>query len=224
MNINVCVEKLQNYILFSRWVAHMIPPSYTDVILDQWMIPVPLQRFPDSDNHGTNTGPTWVLSAPDGPHVGPMNLAIWVSLMWRVTRGLPVTFMAFSIRRWWYLIRDSLRTGYVFRFIFHICQSIVFISTINSVTRQNARNAVNRQRQSEEYVKLESVCGIPLYSVLSMYSVEIFWNLGYVVEIIKAYLQTYSTDHVLNINIEVFLRNCSVIHRTPLMISHFLLK
>ena len=21
-------------------------------------------------------GPTWVLSAPDGPHVGPMNLAI----------------------------------------------------------------------------------------------------------------------------------------------------
>ena len=25
-------------------------------------------------------GPTWVLSAPDGPHVGPMNLAIRVSL------------------------------------------------------------------------------------------------------------------------------------------------
>ena len=23
-------------------------------------------------------GPNWVLSAPDGPHVGPMNLAIWV--------------------------------------------------------------------------------------------------------------------------------------------------
>ena len=26
--------------------------------------------------HGANMGPTWVLSAPDGPHVGPMNLAI----------------------------------------------------------------------------------------------------------------------------------------------------
>ena len=24
---------------------------------------------------GANMGPTWVLSAPDGPHVGPMNLA-----------------------------------------------------------------------------------------------------------------------------------------------------
>ena len=35
---------------------------------------------PDSKVHGANMGPTWVLSAPDGPHVGPMNLAIreWI--------------------------------------------------------------------------------------------------------------------------------------------------
>ena len=31
---------------------------------------------PDSKVHGANMGPTWVLLAPDGPHVGPMNLAI----------------------------------------------------------------------------------------------------------------------------------------------------
>ena len=31
---------------------------------------------PDSKVHGANMGPTWVLSAPDGLHVGPMNLAI----------------------------------------------------------------------------------------------------------------------------------------------------
>ena len=31
---------------------------------------------PDGKVHGANMGPTWVLSAPDGPHVGPMNLAI----------------------------------------------------------------------------------------------------------------------------------------------------
>ena len=30
----------------------------------------------DSKVHGANMGNTWVLSAPDGPHVGPMNLAI----------------------------------------------------------------------------------------------------------------------------------------------------
>ena len=33
---------------------------------------------PDSKVHGVNMGPTWVLSAPDGPHVGPMNLAMRV--------------------------------------------------------------------------------------------------------------------------------------------------
>ena len=31
---------------------------------------------PDSKVHGANMGPTWVLLAPDGPHVGPMNLAM----------------------------------------------------------------------------------------------------------------------------------------------------
>ena len=31
-------------------------------------------NYPDSKVHGANTGPNWVLSAPDGPHVGPMKL------------------------------------------------------------------------------------------------------------------------------------------------------
>ena len=36
--------------------------------------------IPDNNVHGANMGPTWVLSAQDGPHVGPMNLAIrdWI--------------------------------------------------------------------------------------------------------------------------------------------------
>ena len=33
-----------------------------------------LEYSPESKVHGTNVGPTWVLSAPDGPHFGPMNL------------------------------------------------------------------------------------------------------------------------------------------------------
>ena len=32
--------------------------------------------------HGANVGPTWVLTAPDGPHAGPMNLAIRVGQRW----------------------------------------------------------------------------------------------------------------------------------------------
>ena len=35
-----------------------------------------LSDIPDSKIHGANMGPTWVLSAPDVPHVGPMNVAI----------------------------------------------------------------------------------------------------------------------------------------------------
>ena len=36
-------------------------------------------NFPDSKVYGANMGPTWVLSAPDGLHAGPMNLAFRVS-------------------------------------------------------------------------------------------------------------------------------------------------
>ena len=35
------------------------------------------QHSPDSKVHGANMGPTWLPSAPDGPHVGPMNCTIW---------------------------------------------------------------------------------------------------------------------------------------------------
>ena len=35
-----------------------------------------LKLYPDSKVHGANMGPTWVLSAPDGPYVGPIHLAL----------------------------------------------------------------------------------------------------------------------------------------------------
>ena len=37
--------------------------------------------YQDSKVHGAYMGPTWVLSAPDGPHVDPMNFAIRVSTL-----------------------------------------------------------------------------------------------------------------------------------------------
>ena len=37
-------------------------------------------RYPDSKVHGANMGPIWELQDPGGPHVGAMNLAIWVQL------------------------------------------------------------------------------------------------------------------------------------------------
>ena len=38
-----------------------------------------MRKHPDSKVHGTNRGLTLVLVAPDGTHVGPMNLAIRAS-------------------------------------------------------------------------------------------------------------------------------------------------
>ena len=35
--------------------------------------------FPDSKVHGANMGPIWGRQDPGGPHVGPMNFAIWVA-------------------------------------------------------------------------------------------------------------------------------------------------
>ena len=37
--------------------------------------------FPDSKVHGANMGTIWVRQDPGGPHVGPMNFAIWVAYL-----------------------------------------------------------------------------------------------------------------------------------------------
>ena len=36
--------------------------------------------YPDSKVHGAYMGPIWVMSAPDGPHLGPMNFTIRVGM------------------------------------------------------------------------------------------------------------------------------------------------
>ena len=40
--------------------------------------------YPDSKVHGANMGPVWGRQDPDGPHVGPMNFAIWVYLYYLI--------------------------------------------------------------------------------------------------------------------------------------------
>ena len=49
--------------------------NYAQCSLSEYMFEV---ASTDSKVHGANMGLTRVLSAPDGPHVGPMNLAIKV--------------------------------------------------------------------------------------------------------------------------------------------------
>ena len=49
--------------------------------------PLLIYDCPDSKVHGDNKGPNWVLSAPDGSHVGPMNLTIRVVFGRQATEG-----------------------------------------------------------------------------------------------------------------------------------------
>ena len=54
-------------------------------ICEQWIVEI----IPDSKVHGANMGHTWVLSAPDGPHIGPMNLANIYFSVYCSIRGSP---------------------------------------------------------------------------------------------------------------------------------------
>ena len=66
-----------NILTPSHYIGSMLP--YYNLFLPKTNIQWHLKIYPDSKIHGANMGPTWVLSAPDGPHVGPMNLAIRVA-------------------------------------------------------------------------------------------------------------------------------------------------
>ena len=52
---------------------------------------------PDSKVHGANMGPTWILSAPDGSHGGPMNFAIWEDTWKHNTGNTHVNSKCFNI-------------------------------------------------------------------------------------------------------------------------------
>ena len=45
------------------------------------------QYCPDNKVYGSNMGPTWGRQDPGGPHVGPMNFAIWMAFWVRETTG-----------------------------------------------------------------------------------------------------------------------------------------
>ena len=66
---NVCDNNLS---------ATMIRISNTFVTLLHTCLFVNLINYPDSKVHGANMGPIWGRQDPGGPHVGPMNIAIWV--------------------------------------------------------------------------------------------------------------------------------------------------
>ena len=66
----------ENYSISSKTLDHLICWRVNYFLANRTSAYCHVSNNPDSKFHGANMGPTWVLSAPDGPHVGPMNLAI----------------------------------------------------------------------------------------------------------------------------------------------------
>ena len=102
-----------NFTVEIRWSYDSLISTMGFTILASWHIHIkqgplllqcPSSRarnpivFPDSNVHGANKRPTWVLLAPDGPHVGPMNLAIRVGYEERIRE--PDCQFAYLIPEW----------------------------------------------------------------------------------------------------------------------------
>ena len=81
-----------------RKCFHLMTWSWITILLIFISRLAHILHCPDSKVHGANMGPTWVLSAPDGPHVGPMSLAIRVficALWWTARHRMSLTGLSF---------------------------------------------------------------------------------------------------------------------------------
>ena len=73
--------------VISCWVITMIIVWLLRLVLQNWNGVYPpwfihglsgtICVIPDSKVHGANMGPIWNRQDPGGPHVGPVNIAIW---------------------------------------------------------------------------------------------------------------------------------------------------
>ena len=76
-------------------ISVQISPSLTSIYRPDNLCFGWVNYCTDSKVHGANMGPTWVLSAPDGPHIDPMSLAIKVYLSKKISIQVEFTFFIF---------------------------------------------------------------------------------------------------------------------------------
>ena len=72
-NINVFID-IGIFIIIIRWSWSCLIFMMGITILVRQCLYI----YPDSKVHGANMGPIWGWQDQGGPHVGPMNFAIWV--------------------------------------------------------------------------------------------------------------------------------------------------
>ena len=105
-----------------------------------------LYRSPDNKVHGVNMVPTWVMSAPDGPHVGPMNLAIRVD----IAQILLELFTNYKYMPYLSLYENIFPPYYHFR-IFTEYDPIYHLRVLESFSAIEQNNYSSGEKQSVQY-------------------------------------------------------------------------
>ena len=84
MNIDIAIDQIH---ALHGWLAIL----KTGLSMHEWV-----SECPDSKIQGANMGTIWGRQDPDGPHVGPMDFAIWVikfiNLTWTVDNRVHITY------------------------------------------------------------------------------------------------------------------------------------
>ena len=128
-DVEACIQRLQ-------WIPGLSPWRPFHGWMDPHISWSPLvQTYPDSKVHGANMGPTWVLSVPDGPHIGPMNLAI------RVLTSTVDVSTAYSPLRWVSSYQIWKKIGvkwHMQSFIFHSFLMFNWLDQITSVVQRDS--------------------------------------------------------------------------------------
>ena len=79
-------------------------------------------RSPDSKVHGANMGPIWGRQHSGGPHVGPMNFAIWVTHhtpLWKSNRNFFSTQIFYHL---FFVVCSSFYTWYMWGGQYQFCK------------------------------------------------------------------------------------------------------
>ena len=90
--LSLSLSLLLSYFIFVSIISIIMIILSSSLLVSSllWIWGTFLYTIPDSKVHGANTGPTWILSAPGGLHLGPMNFATYDYFWWR----LPINELA----------------------------------------------------------------------------------------------------------------------------------
>ena len=123
-------------------MLHLLTKAYPSVFISYKGSRDKSWHGPNRKVHGTNMGPTWVLSVPDGLHVGPMNLANREAIRtpgprwwWRWGKAV-ITMYALVVHGCWCLMRWTI-SSYIMIIIFHGTQAPALRDTLTMISIQD---------------------------------------------------------------------------------------